>query len=1271
MPKLTDHPSREELSAYSLGQLPEERAVAIDCHISECEPCCETIVELSSEDTFAGLLQEAGRLPTDQTADHDSATANSASFDDIPQPLSEHPRYEILGLIGKGGMSDVYKARHRKMERTVALKVINRGLVQKAEAIDRFHREVKAAAQLSHPNIVTSHDADHAGDFHFMVMEFVDGIDLSQTVKKRGALPVAEACDYIRQAAIGLQHAHERGMVHRDIKPHNMMVTADGTVKILDFGLASLAPESLVEASSVEARGELTAAGAIMGTPDFISPEQADDARKADIRSDIYSLGATLYCLLSGRVPFDDGSVMHKLKSHAQVEPAPLNSVRDDVPEELVAIVSTMMAKDPDERYLTPKDVAEALESFLRTWQPGEENTPRQGASNGGNDSGSDGQKPISDDSNPSRLPMVAKLLLYTSLLPIGLTFVNEFVPLPLFSGETDWFWYCVLTSIALSTIGGIVLGVHQGMSNIRDGQRKNGMTTGQTALIILILALSALGILNHMIAGNWHIEVTPQSDRFTLGTHPLTIVNTSGEKPFGGTHRTHKDGAAGITTHSFKSANGRYKITLVDKVLTVNGEKYTLENPTDAIRIVDDRVEITKVTSLPDGERFQSTALSDDIEVRQILDRMAKAYAQCKSYRDSGVIKSVFLKNTVSPEFTVAYSFTTAFERPDRFRFEIKDEEDERSLIFVNGQDLRTWWDVEPGIQEPESLEIAMSQAIGFTGADVGRIPGMLMPQRLGGWVDLDLIDPKPIKDGELQNIECFRLEYSFRDEQVTLWIDKQSYLVRRIDERIKADDVRIERTTTYDPTIDGKIPDKMLEFDPPAQRSADNNANTHSDEELKQLQGEWKTESLTEGGKSLSAEDGSGGLVLQIKGNTFVTAERKPNGETSEVDTGRIEINSSTSPKTIDFIGRTQSTIGIYEFKDGALRVCLVEHSGTESPGGERISDTKPLKRPTTFDSPVGSNIMLLEFTKSESAQEHDVSTIQGTWQVTYSEDSGRIAPQEMLRELRFVIDEHTLTTEIGGRKSVSTYKLDPSTNPKSTDLIENGRTKQAIYDLVGDTLRICIAESGEQRPTAFDSQPNSANDIVLILKRVKPNIASADGTEDQKHNGPLSEKLARSLIPTAASISNEDFQKLQTNPEAQTVKNKSLSLALMTLDIADQSPEAANDFRFLVEGYPKPSEFAAAMSPSRSKGYFSIIQPDYITECKITTSTDEIARGKVTFNAPKLYFGSAIFEAQKYEGKWRIERFYLPSRQISIVLGEDGNWQLEGKEAPNPSD
>ena len=729
MPKFTDHPSREELSAYSLGQLPEEIAVAIDSHISECEPCCETIVEMSSEDTFAGLLQEAGRLPTDQTADHNSATANSASFDDIPQPLSEHPRYEILGLIGKGGMGDVYKARHRKMERTVALKVINRGLVQKAEAIDRFHREVKAAAQLSHPNIVTSHDADHAGDFHFMVMEFVDGVDLSQTVKKRGALPVAEACDYIRQAAIGLQHAHQRGMVHRDIKPHNVMVTADGTVKILDFGLASLAPEALTDADSVEARGDLTAVGAIMGTPDFISPEQAEDARRADIRSDIYSLGATLYFLLAGRPLFAEGSVTQKLKSHAQAEPEPLESLRGDVPPELIAVVTKMTAKDPEKRFQTPGEVAQALKSFHRSVEP------RKGV------------EPLTQTKPRRRKPTFLSL----------------------------------------------------------------------TAIAVLLFAALFAGLVYYVQTdhGVVRVEVTDPSLEVSIKDHTITMTNGDGKpltiRPGEQTLIVRKDDA------DFEFETDRFQIRRGDEV---------------AFKV---EMLVGEIVIRKDGARFDSKTLSDDIEVRQILDRMAKAYAECKSYRDSGVIKSVFLKNTVSPEFTVEYSFDTAFVRPDRFRFEIKDEDDERSLIFVNGQDLRAWWDVEPGIQEPESLEIAMSQAIGFTGGDVGRIPGMLMPQRLGGWVDLDLIDPQRIEDGELHNIECFRLEYSFRDEQVTLWIDKQSYLVRRIDERIKDDDVRIERTTTYDPTIDGEITDRMLDFDPPAPRVADDSANTHSDEELK----------------------------------------------------------------------------------------------------------------------------------------------------------------------------------------------------------------------------------------------------------------------------------------------------------------------------------------------------------------------------------------------------------------------------------------------------
>jgi WD40 repeat protein len=275
----------------------------------------------------------------------------------VPPGLTGHPRYRVVRLLGAGGMGAVYEAEHRVMRRPVALKVINRAYTGSAAALERFRREVHAAARLSHPNIVTTYDAEDAGETHFLVMEYVEGTDLGRLVQERGPLPVDRACDYVRQAALGLQHAFGQGMVHRDLKPHNLMLTPDGRVKTLDFGLARFASEAAPAAG-------LTGTGLVLGTVDYIAPEQADSPHQADIRSDIYSLGCTLYHLLAGQPPFPTGTPVQKLRAHLEKQPRPLAGLRDDLPEGLMPVLERMMAKDPRQRYQTPDEVARALQPF-------------------------------------------------------------------------------------------------------------------------------------------------------------------------------------------------------------------------------------------------------------------------------------------------------------------------------------------------------------------------------------------------------------------------------------------------------------------------------------------------------------------------------------------------------------------------------------------------------------------------------------------------------------------------------------------------------------------------------------------------------------------------------------------------------------------------------------------------------------------------------------------------------------------------------------------
>ena len=269
-------------------------------------------------------------------------------------------KYQLLDVIGQGGMGAVLKAEQSSVRRIVALKVMAKELLKDEKAVGRFLREIQSAASLNHPNIVAAIDADLVGDRYFLVMEYVEGRDLKAWLKKYGPLPVSWTREVARQIALGLQHAHEHGMVHRDIKPSNIMVTVDSVsghpvVKIMDFGLSRLVSESENDDS------QRTRTGAIMGSPDYIAPEQASRAKDADIRADLFSLGCTMFHMLTGQLPFPGDNIMEKLMARATFVPPLVSSMRSDVPPELDEIVATLMRLDPTERIQTPADLVDRL----------------------------------------------------------------------------------------------------------------------------------------------------------------------------------------------------------------------------------------------------------------------------------------------------------------------------------------------------------------------------------------------------------------------------------------------------------------------------------------------------------------------------------------------------------------------------------------------------------------------------------------------------------------------------------------------------------------------------------------------------------------------------------------------------------------------------------------------------------------------------------------------------------------------------------------------
>ena len=267
-------------------------------------------------------------------------------------------KYKLLDHLGTGGMSSVYLAEHVLMQRRVAIKVLPKNRVEDSSYLARFHLEAQAAAALDHVNIVRAYDVDNDGAIHYLVMEYVEGRDLQVMVKKDGPLDYSDAAEYIRQAAEGLAHAHQAGLIHRDVKPANLLVDLKHVVKVLDLGLARFTDED---------RASLTVAydENVLGTADYLAPEQALDSHGVDARADLYSLGCSLYFLLTGHPPFPDGTLPQRLMMHQKQPPPSIHNDRPDAPGDLVGICLRMMAKKADQRYQTAEEVARVLSNWL------------------------------------------------------------------------------------------------------------------------------------------------------------------------------------------------------------------------------------------------------------------------------------------------------------------------------------------------------------------------------------------------------------------------------------------------------------------------------------------------------------------------------------------------------------------------------------------------------------------------------------------------------------------------------------------------------------------------------------------------------------------------------------------------------------------------------------------------------------------------------------------------------------------------------------------
>ncbi len=371
-------PSRDRISEYLKGSMNDTESEKILDHIEGCSNCDHVLTTMEGEQNdlvnevcefvrTERLLQEPEFEQLRNAAQ--LSQADKIASADVEEPLETGMRlrdYRLVKKIGEGGMGTVYQAFHVHLAKHVALKILPEDKLRSRQSVSRFRQEMRAVGKVNHPNVVSASDAGTIEGQHFLVMELVQGADLARIIHDRGPLSVADACEIVRQTAIGLQHAHDNGLVHRDVKPSNIMLALDGSVKLLDLGLAGLNNTEFESTANVVVTDRLTSVGQIMGTLDYMAPEQITASPEVDGKADIYALGATLFQLLTGRTPCGDRSeaIPERIEAVLHKPPLDILTLRSDVPEELCSLLQKMLAKNPAERPASAIDVAGELVRF-------------------------------------------------------------------------------------------------------------------------------------------------------------------------------------------------------------------------------------------------------------------------------------------------------------------------------------------------------------------------------------------------------------------------------------------------------------------------------------------------------------------------------------------------------------------------------------------------------------------------------------------------------------------------------------------------------------------------------------------------------------------------------------------------------------------------------------------------------------------------------------------------------------------------------------------